>query len=146
MNYKNIFCRQNLGLDLKFSKSSKAHEVPWIWVLAHETHELIDLRKALYFTCSTSFKTGNRNAYGIFVLLCKIVNNISFSHCCNTVNNILFSYDRNTFTKSTILSILQALRVLLLNRYIIFYFTYIFKLNKYIIHLTKINSTVPAQL
>ena len=137
--------RQNLGLGPELPELSRAPEAPWAWVLAHETRTLIDLRGAPYSPFNSSIAAGDMSAYGAFVSLCNIVNNILFSHHCNTVNNIPFSHHRNTVTKSTILSIAQALRMLLLNRCIIFCFTYTCKLNKYIIHLTKTNSTVPTQ-
>lgn len=103
---------QNLGPGPKLHKLSRAPGAPCAWVSVHGTCELIDLRKVLYFPCNSSFAVGNMSAYGVFVLLCNIVNNISFNHYCNTVNNISFSHHCNTITKSTILSIAQALRVL----------------------------------
>ena len=143
--WKSNICQQNLNPGLELPELSRAPGGPWAWVLAHETRALIDLRGAPYSPFNSSLAVGDMSAYGAFVPLCNIVNNISFSHHCNTVNNIHFSHHRNTVTKSTILSIAQALRVLLLNCCIIFCFTYTCKLNKYIIHLTKTNSTVSAQ-
>ena len=137
--------RQNLGPGLKLPELSRAPGAPFAWVLAHGSRALIDLRGMPYSLFNSFLAAGNMSAYSAFVPLCNIVNNIPFSHHRNTVNNIPFSHHCNTVTKSTILSIAQALRVLLLNRCIIFCFTYTCKLNKYIIHLTKTNSTVPTQ-
>ena len=137
--------RQNLDPGPELPELSRVPGALWAWVLAHETRVLIDLRGAPYSPFNSSLVAADMSAYGAFVPLCNIVNNIPFSHHRNTVNNIPFSHHCNTVTKSTILSIAQALRVLLLNRCIIFCFTYTCKLNKYTIHLTKTNSTVSAQ-
>lgn len=129
-----MFCQQNLGLGLKLFVLFKVPKASWAWLSAYKICELIDFFKVLFFPGNTSFAISNISAYGAFIFLWNIVNNIFFSHYCNTV------------IKNIILFIMQVLKILLLNCCMSFCFIYTYKLNKYTIHFTKTNSIIPAQL